>query len=138
MLSNSGGVGTDGSATPGTAAQSAEARQRMEKEIEVDIARQEESYKTLFERATVRPFVASYQKVSETQLSLHVEPIKGENNSSPRSPLSPVLHQIQQTEYKNSRHVFIWQDVAQSGNTNTNTHKHNSTASDRCNRRRRR
>jgi len=112
----SGGTSAGAGASPSAAA-SAEQRLRMEKEIEVDVARQEESYKTLFERGTIRPFLASYQKVTETALSLHVQPVaQGAQGSdgaepSPKSPQSPVLHQITQTEYKNSRHVFIWGDV---------------------------
>jgi hypothetical protein len=103
-------------AAAASSAASASDRLRMEREIEVDVARQEESYKTLFERDTVRPFVCSYQKVTDTQLSLHVQPIAAAANgaSSPKSPQSPVLHQIRQQEFKNSRHVFIWSDVPQS------------------------
>lgn len=67
----------------------------------MDRARQEESYKTLFERDTVRPFVASYQKVTDTQLSLHVQ--SGDDAAAGEAAASPpVLHQISQTEYKNS------------------------------------
>jgi hypothetical protein len=124
VLSNNAAE-TAGSGSATSAQASAEQKLQMEREIEVDVARQEESYKTLFEKGTIRPFVASYQKVTETQLSLHVQPISSSSAStsassssssasasvpaaSPKSPQSPVLHQIQQTEYKNSRHVFIW------------------------------
>lgn len=93
-------------------ASSTEAKLKMEKEIEVQVATQEESYSTLFERETVRPFVASYQKVTHTTLALHVSAVDASASSSSSSsaavPSSPVLHTISQTEYKNSRHVFIW------------------------------
>lgn len=109
---NNGTTG-DPAATAGGA--SPEAKIKMEKEIEVQVATQEESYTTLFERDTVRPFVASYQKVTHTELALHVSPVEAStaaasssSSSSSATPASPVLHTISQTEYKNSRHVFIW------------------------------
>jgi urate oxidase len=117
VISNS--TGADAAAVGGSVA----SKLAMEKEIEVEVAKQEESYTTLFEKDTVRPFVASYQKVTETELSLHVAPISAASSSapsssssaatSPKSPASPVLHQITQQEFKNSRHVFIWSDVPQ-------------------------
>jgi hypothetical protein len=95
---------------------SADSKSRLEREIEVDVARQEESYTTLFERDSVRPFVASYQKVTETELSLHVAASPSLSDSpsdSPATPSSPAAHHISQTEYKCSRHVFIWNDIPQ-------------------------
>ena len=65
---------------------------KIEHDIMVEIARQDESYKTIFERESIRPFQASYQKVTQTQLGF-------------------AEQHIQQKEFKNSRHVFIWSDV---------------------------
>jgi hypothetical protein len=115
-------VSSSAATSDGTAAAAGtvEARLRIEREIVAEVATQEESYTTLFEKDTVRPFVASYQKTTETELALHVAPTSASATAAAvgsGSPLSPsssgVLHTINQVEIKNSRHVFIWSDVSQ-------------------------
>lgn len=118
VLINSNSV--DGSMSP----TSAETKAMMEKEIQVDDARQEESYTTLFERDTVRPLIASYEKITSTTLSLHADgnnlPSPSNASSSSRTASSPSsssssspLHVIRQTEFKNSRYAMLWSDIPQ-------------------------
>lgn len=109
VISNSA-AGADGSGA------TIDAKLKMEKEIDVAVAKQEESYTTVFEQDTVRPFVASYQKVTETTIALQVAPNQHDvaaASAAGGAASATVLHQIRQTEYKNSRHVFIWSDVPQ-------------------------
>jgi len=116
---NAGAGAAPGSPSAAAAALAASAaaaspgpNERLGREIEVDRATQVESYRTLFERSSVRPLVASYSKVTDTQLSLRVQPL-GHGQSAAQAdsePQSPVLHQIAQTEHKHSRHIFIWPD----------------------------
>lgn len=105
VVSNSNtGVGGSNDSTNN----SLDSKLKLEREIQVEVATQEESYTTQFEQDTLRPFVASYQKVTHTEIALHAGP--NEENNDTNSNSSPVLHHISQVEYKNSRHLFIWSD----------------------------